>query len=234
MTGFGTADGSALGGRLRIEIRTVNHRYYNPQFKLPFELAGVEGPLRERLRQLLDRGHVAVMARWLEPPPGEGTVVVDLARAQQLVAALRELKRKLKLKGEPDLAFVARQPDVLTIQANGAGAVAWGEVEPIVEQAARDVLTMRAREGQALATDLVRRLDASAERARGVGARAPARLAAELERLEKAGAELAAGVRGDGQGLAVEIRRLADRGDITEELVRLRTHVAACREALAK
>src|SRR2546428_4098378 len=79
MTGFGTADGSALGGRLRIEIRTVNHRYYNPQFKLPFELAGVEGPLRERLRQLLDRGHVAVMAPRLEPPPREGPGGVDLA-----------------------------------------------------------------------------------------------------------------------------------------------------------
>src|SRR2546427_3225039 len=173
MTGFGTADGSALGGRLRIEIRTVNHRYYNPQFKLPFELAGVEGPLRERLRQLLDRGHVAVMARWLEPPPGEGTVVVDLARAQQLVAALRELKRKLKLKGEPDLAFVARQPHGLTIQADGAGAGARGELLPIVEQAARDVLTMRAREGQALATDLARRVDAIADLARAGGARAP-------------------------------------------------------------
>src|SRR3989442_2490917 len=185
MTGFGTADGSALGGRLRIEIRTVNHRYYNPQFKLPFELAGVEGPVRERLRQLLDRGHVAVTARWLEPPPGEGTVVVALARAWQLAGALRELKRKLKLKGEPDLAFVARKPDVLTIQANGAGAVVWGELEPIVEQAAREVLTMRAREGQALATDLARRLDAIAQLARGVEARGPAPPAAQLWGPEK-------------------------------------------------
>src|SRR3989475_11635484 len=118
MTGFGTADGSALGGRLRIEIRTVNHRYYNPQFKLPFELAGVEGPLRERLRQLLDRGHVAVMARWLESPPGEGTVVLDLARAQQLVAAPRGLKPEPKPKGEPRLAFRPRHPGGPTAHAD--------------------------------------------------------------------------------------------------------------------
>src|SRR2546425_5482292 len=227
MTGFGTADGSALGGRLRIEIRTVNHRYYNPHFKLPFELAGMEGSLRDRLRQLLDRGHVAITARWLEPPPGEGTVMVDLARARQLVAALRELKRKLKLKGEPDLTFVARQPDVLTIQANGAGAVAWGELAPIVEQAAREVLQMRAREGQALATDLARRLDGLAEAAAGGGARGAHPVVASAERLKKAVAELAAGVRVDEQRLAVEIALLADRVDITEELVRLRTHVDA-------
>src|SRR3989442_1294744 len=113
-------------------------------------------------------------------------------------------------------------------------ALGGGVLEPIGEQAARDVLTMRAREGQALATDLVRRLDAIAEGARGVEARAPARLAAELERLKKAVAELAAGVRVDEQRLAVEIALLADRVDVTEELVRLRTHVAACREALGK
>ena len=54
MTGFGSAEGKVLGGRLSIEIRSVNHRYFNPQLKLPFELGGVEGPLRERLRQLLE------------------------------------------------------------------------------------------------------------------------------------------------------------------------------------
>jgi uncharacterized protein (TIGR00255 family) len=236
MTGFGTADGSALGGRLRIEIRTVNHRYYNPHLKLPFELAGVEAQVRDRLRQLLDRGHVAVTARWLELPLplGEGAITVDLARAKQVVAALKELKRHLKLKGEPDLAFVARQPDVLTVQANGAGAVAWGELEPIVEQAARAVLAMREREGQALAAELERRLQAIAELARTVESRAPVRLAAEHERLKKAVAELASGVRVDEQRLAMEIALLADRVDITEELVRLRTHLEACRETLGK
>ena len=154
MTGFGTADRSALGGRLRIEIRTVNHRYYNPQFKLPFELAGVEGPLRERLRQLLDRGHVAVMARWLEPPPGEGTVSVDLARARQLVAALKALKRKLKLKGEPDLAFVARQPDVLTIQTNGAGAVG-KQLGFLAQEVLREVNTIGSKANDAAITQAV-------------------------------------------------------------------------------
>src|SRR5206468_2088996 len=141
MTGFGSADGKVLGGRLRIEIRTVNHRYYNPQFKLPFELAGIEAPLRERLRQLLERGHVAVSARWLEAPQSEGAIAVDLTRARQVVAAAAELKKKLKL---------------------------------------------------------------------------------------------AAGVPVDEQRLAVEIALMADRVDITEELVRLRTHLAACRETLAR
>src|SRR5881398_526111 len=232
MTGFGSADGTVLGGRLRVEIRTVNHRYYNPQLKLVFELGGVEGQLRERLRQLLERGHVVVTARWVEPPPTDGAVAVDLARARQVVAAAHELKKKLKLKGEIDLGFVARQPDVLSTHTDGAVAAAWSEVEPIVAQAAQEVLAMRAREGRALATDLTARLAALEAGAAAVAQRAPARLAAELARLKQAVAELAAGVPVDEQRLAVEIALLADRVDITEELVRLCTHLAACREAL--
>jgi len=179
MTGFGSADGTVLGGRLRVEIRTVNHRYYNPQLKLVFELGGVEGQLRERLRQLLERGHVVVTARWVEPPPTDGAVAVDLARARQVVAAAHELKKKLKLKGEIDLGFVARQPDVLSTHTDGAVAAAWSEVEPIVAQAAQEVLAMRAREGRALATDLTARLAALEAGAAAVAQRAPARLAAE-------------------------------------------------------
>src|SRR6266480_1491295 len=185
MTGFGSAEGSVLGGRLSIEIRSVNHRYFNPQLKLPFELAGTETQLREHLRRLLDRGHVTLAARWIEAPATEAAVTVDLARARQVLAAARQLKKQLKLKGEVDLAFVARHPDVLALERDGAAAE-WNEVEPIVERAAQQLVAMRAREGAALATELVARLDV-----------------------------------------------LADRVDITEELVRLRTHLGACREALA-
>jgi len=233
MTGFGSAEGNVLGGRLSIEIRSVNHRYYNPQLKLPFELGGVEGPLRERLRQLLERGHVTVTARWIEAPQREATVAVDLARARQLVAAAKELKKRLKLKGEVDLAFVARQPEVLTPHQDGVAAPQWSDVEPIAERAVRELLGMRAREGAALATELAGRLGALETGARAIEQRAPERLTAELARLKQAVAELAAGVQVDEQRLAVEVALMADRVDITEELVRLRTHLAACREALA-
>jgi uncharacterized protein (TIGR00255 family) len=237
MTGFGSAEGRVLGGRLRIEIRTVNHRYFNPQLKLPAEFATVEADLRERLRQLLERGHVAVTARWVEAPPHDrGAVAVDLTRARQVLAAAKQLKKQLKLKGDVDLAFVARQPDVLTAANGGGGAesaVVWADVKPIVEQAAGEVLTMREREGGALSRELSARLDALEAGGRTIEQRAPERLKAEHERLKQAVAVLTGGVQVDAQRVAVEIALLADRMDITEELVRFRTHVAACRQALA-
>src|SRR5437773_6653726 len=163
MTGFGSAEDRVLRGRSRIEIRTVNHRYFNPQLKLPADLAGVEIEMRERLRQLLERGHVAVTARWVGGPGGnlERSVTVDLARAKQVLAAAQQLKKKLKLKGTVDLAFVARHPDVLTaVNGRDQDAVQWADVKPIVERAAHDVVAMREREGRALAIERNERLDA--------------------------------------------------------------------------
>ena len=238
MTGFGVAEDRVLNGRLRVEIRTVNHRYFNPQLKLPADLAGIEIEMRERLRQLLERGHVAVNARWVEAPTTETPgVTVDLARAKQVLAAAQELKKKLKLKGTVDLAFVARQPDVLTAANGGRGsvqepAVQWADVKPIVERAARDVVAMREREGQALTTELTARLDALEAGARVVEEQAPARLKAEHARLKQVVAELTAVANVDEQRLALEIALLADRVDITEELVRFRAHIAAARTAL--
>src|SRR5258707_4377305 len=223
MTGFGAAEDRVSSGRLRIEIRTVNHRYFSPQLKLPADLAGVEIEMRERLRQLLERGHVAVTARWVDMPGPEREVTIDLSRAKQVVAAARQLKKKLKLKGTVDLAFVARQPDVMT-STNGASEqpVQWADVQPIVERAANDVVAMREREGQALATELIGRLDALEAAARIVEEQAPPRLTAEHERLKRAVAELTAQTTVDEQRLALEIALLADRVDITEELVRFR------------
>src|SRR5258708_1151615 len=186
MTGFGSAEDRVLRGRLRVEIRTVNHRYFNPQLKLPADLAGVEAELRERLRQLLERGHVAVTARWVEAPGPERTVAVDLERARQIMAAAQQLKKKLKLKGTVDLAFVARQPDVFTA-TNGAGGtgggeqlVQWSDVQAIVERAARDVVAMRDREGKALCGERSRRLVSHLAGSRHDTSQAPVRVEAHV------------------------------------------------------
>ncbi|HJS42126.1 MAG TPA: YicC/YloC family endoribonuclease [Gemmatimonadales bacterium] len=235
MTGFGAAEDRVSGGRLRIEIRTVNHRFFNPQLKLPADLAGIEIEMRERLRELLERGHVAVTARWVETPAGETALTVDLARAKQVVAAAQQLKKKLKLKGTVDLAFVARQPDVLTAidgSRDSDQPVQWSDVKPLVERAAKDVIAMREREGEALAAELKIRLDALEAGARVVEEQAPVRLKAEHERLKQAVAELTQTATVDEQRLAFEIALLADRVDITEEVVRFRSHTAAARAAL--
>jgi len=233
MTGYGSADGAVQGGRLRVEIRTVNHRHFHPSFRLPAELAALEGELREHLRTRFERGHVSVSARWDAPPATGDGATVDVERARQLLTALRELKRRLRLKGSPDLALVARLPDVLTVRAPAAATASWSEVRPVIDAAAGAAAAMREREGRVLTADLVARLERLEAHATTIATRAPERLVAERDRLRESVRALADGVPIDDQRLAMEIALLADRLDITEELVRFGAHVAACRDALA-
>ena len=234
MTGFGAAEGPVAGGRLRVEIRTVNHRYFNLAPKLPADLSGLEGELRERLRREFDRGHVAVQARWSEYPERAGAVAVDLDRARVVTARLRELQTALGLAGEITVDMIARQPEVLSSTAEAAAEVPWAEVEPVVARAAADCRLMRAREGEALAAELRHRLELLEGSAEVIARRAPERLIRERDRLRASVAELLDGRQADDARLAQEIAFQADRLDITEELVRFRAHVAAVRDALAE
>ena len=234
MTGFGAAEGSVAGGRLRIELRTVNHRFFNFAPKLPTELSALEGELRERLRQEIERGHVALSARWVEAPAREASMSVDVARARDVTRQLRELRDALGIAGDVTLDLVARQPEVLVARSSDAVAVALAEVEAVLLRAAQECRAMRAREGAALAMELNARLDALARHGEQVAERAPERLVRERERLRASVAQLLEGRAADETRLAQEIALIADRLDITEELVRFRAHVAACRAALAE
>jgi uncharacterized protein (TIGR00255 family) len=233
MTGFGAAEGPVAGRRLRVEIRTVNHRYFNLSAKLPGDLSSLESELRERLRRDFERGHVSIQARWTESAESETGFEVDLDRARVVAARLRELQSTLGLGGEVTIDLVARQPAVVGSGANGAGEIAWTEVEPVVAQAGAECRAMRAREGKALTEELGHRLSLLATAAREIAARAPDRLIRERDRLKAAVSQLLDGRTVDEARLAQELAFLADKLDITEELVRFSVHVAAAREALA-
>lgn len=233
MTGFGAAEGPVGGRRLRVEIRTVNHRYFNLSAKLPNDLALLEAELRERLRRDFDRGHVTVHARWTESLDTDAGFGIDLDRARLVATRLRELQSALGLGGEITVELVARQPEVLSYATNGSSEVAWTEVEPVVAQAGRECRTMRAREGEALTAELKHRLDLMERAAGQIATRAPERLVKERDRLRAAVAQLLDGRAVNEERLAQELAFLADKLDITEELVRFEAHLAAAREAMA-
>jgi uncharacterized protein (TIGR00255 family) len=233
MTGFGAADGPVAGGQLRVEIRTVNHRHFNPSLKLPHEFTGLEGELRERLRKDFDRGHVAVALRWTEVPERHTAgFTVNLDRARAVALALGDLQRALGVPGQIDLGMIVRQPDVLVSGHEEMPEILWTDVEPIVAAAMADCKAMRLREGQVLAEELRHRLGLLEASSRAIAGRAPERLVRERDRLRRSVSELLDGRVVDEQRLAQEIAFLADKLDITEELVRFAAHVEACRLAL--
>lgn len=233
MTGFGAAEGPVAGGRLRVEIRTVNHRYFNLSLKLPQDLVAVEHEFREMLRREFERGHVSVSVRWVEYPLVVAATAINLERAQVVVARLRELKTALNLPGEIDLPMIARHPEVFANPQEETPAVDWTEIGPVVAGAVAACQGMRQREGAALADELRHRLLVLEGEAKVIAAQAPERLLRERDRLRASVATLLDGKIADETRVAQEIAFLADKLDITEELVRFEAHVAACREVLS-
>ena len=234
MTGFGTAEGPVSGGRLQLELRSVNHRHFNLQLKVPADLLALEAELRERLRERVARGHVTLSARWTQDPVKPGALRLDLTRARELVDAVRQLQQALHLPGDIDLSWVARQPEVLSADSAAPAGVDAAEVVTILDRAAAALLAMRDAEGAALAKELRGHLGAIGTALRAVEERAPERLVAERDRLRLAVAELLDGARLDETRLAQEIAFIAERLDIAEEVARLKTHFDATREALER
>lgn len=233
MTGFGAADGPVAGGHLHVEIRTVNHRHFNAQLKLPHRLVELEAGVRDILRQTISRGHVTVVARWTLEPDRPVEIGVDLERADAYRRAFEALAAHLGTSVDVSLDLLARQGDILTHRQLDAEPVDLEDLQPVLEGALEAVRTARAREGEILAADLAQRVEAIRALLEQVEARAPERIGHEQARLRAAVAELTDGIQLDDARLAQEIALLADKLDVSEEAVRLRAHLDACAEAFA-
>lgn len=233
MTGFGAAEGDVGGRRARVEIRTVNHRFFNLAARLPSELAAVEGDMRDALRREFERGHINAQVRWLDDPAAIATI--DTERAGAVVDALRGLQERFGLGGEVTVELVVRQADVFGLRRSDDGSgVPWSALAPIVALAATECRTARRREGAALGAELSDRLLAMEDAAARIAARAPQRLGRERDRLAANVRQLLEGRAIDEARLMAELAIAADRLDITEELVRFRSHLVAAREALER
>lgn len=234
MTGYGLATGAASGGRVQVEIRTVNHRHFTANLKMTAPLQELEGEVRRVLHEKLHRGHVNATARWLDEPERQGIPKVNVKRAREIVDALRELKSELDLPGEIDLSFVVKQPEVFTVAVDETPTVDDAAFLAVVDRALQGVLTTRDREGESLGEELNRQLGELARLLAAVEERAPMRIERERDRLRTAVGSLVENRRVDDDRLSLEIALLADKLDITEEIVRLHTHIEACRDVLAQ
>lgn len=233
MTGFGAAEGPVGSSRISVELRSVNHRFFNPSLKLPQALSKFESEVRETLRQRIARGHVTLSARVVRE--NESLAAVDEAKFAAAAEALKALQERHGLGGDVDVATVLRMPDVLQLTRDDAGleTATVAEVQAAVEAAVEALQTMRAAEGARLAQVIGERLLLVEQAVGRIALRAPERVEAQRNRLRENVEKLAGGIAVDPQRLAQEIAILADRLDVGEELDRFASHITAFREALA-
>ena len=230
MTGFGSAEGVVGGDRVTVEIRSVNHRFFNPSIKLPSALTRWEGEVRDALRRAVSRGHVTVSAR-VDRAGATSGAKIDEGRFGAYVDQLRALQQRFGLGGDIDVATVLRLPDVMgTPQEQDLGTP--GELVTIVDRAAASLTASREAEGARLRRFLLERLACIEESVGRLAQRAPERLLEHRDRLRASLTELTEGVQLDDQRMLVEIGLLAERWDVGEELDRFSAHFAAFRETL--
>lgn len=233
MTGFGTAEGTVGANRVSVEIRAVNHRFFNPAIKLSGRMAQWEGEVKDALRKRFSRGHVSLSARVARE--GDRALAINEERVVSYIQQLRSLKERLNLAGDVDIATVMRLPDVIGAGDDDGADVDEGsadELLAIVHDAANGLDVMRAAEGARISEFLHEHLRIIEEALARVRERAPGRLIEQHKRLQASVAELAGSVAVDPQRLAQEIAILADRMDVSEELNRFGAHIAAFRSAL--
>jgi len=237
MTGFGEAETPVEGGLLRVQIKTVNHRFLNTTIRTPHGFDGHDAEIQSWLRPFLARGHTNVTIAFERGGAGTGEAadlpMVDLVRARHYMAELRRMAGDLgmtdsigvkELLGFKD---VFQSPDRIEAEPLDPAVV-----KTLVEAACVEVVRFREAEGRRLHDDLTHRLSAMSVQLDLIEARAPQRLIAERDRLRAAVRELAEQEDMDEERLAREIAWIAEKWDINEELVRFRSHIELFGEAL--
>jgi uncharacterized protein (TIGR00255 family) len=235
MTGFGAATvplGARSRGSLSVEVKSVNQRFLDLKLSLPKEYVVWEGEVRKFVQDRVGRGRVEIYVSRSVTPSERPRVEIDEELARAYVLQWRKLKRKLRVGGEIDLSLLKGIPDLYRPREN---STVTGRERSVLLRGLSTAFTefdrARAREGAHLADDIRRRIDALESLAGGMAARATASREDTRRRIEERMRELLEG-KVDESRVVQEAAFQAERGDVTEEIVRLRSHLGGLRGLL--
>ncbi len=235
MTGYGRCEADAAGRRLTVEVKAVNHRFLNFFAKLPPDLQRFEAEIQALVKGHLQRGQVSVFASWNGGASGPPSVTVNVEAARQAADALRRAAQAAGVPADIQLSHLLAIPAVVSAQTFVLDPEAlWEAVSPVFEETLVELDALRVREGGDLAVDMRARAGAIEETLGTIEALGPgvledyrARLARKIEELVQ---DLP--VETVAERVSLEVAVFADRSDISEEAVRLRSHLAKYRELL--
>lgn len=235
MTGYGRGSATGDGYAVTVELKTVNNRYLDVHLRAGSELSGMEALIRRRVSERLTRGRVDVSVQL--DRTAEVTYEVNRTLVAGYINAMRAMQQEFGLSGEPDVNVLARLPGALQAARDGLGEGVQKAVEQALVAALDDLQTMREREGAALSAEMSALLDEIDRHVPIVEALAGEQVTLYRARVQKRIMELLARdglevVELDQGRLAQEVAYLADRSDITEELARLKSHVAQFRQII--
>jgi uncharacterized protein (TIGR00255 family) len=225
MTGYGRAETDNSTYRFAVEITTVNNRFLEYQIRLPKSLAALENMIKNVLGGKFGRGKISVTVNW-EPEVVDGSIVLDEARAEAYFKIYQFLRQRFGIEGAPNLRDFASLPDLVKVDKQEDDLEKlWSNLRPALEAAADATNVMRCAEGANLVKDMLQRvanIRAVTDEIEGLTA---INVKSYQDRLKARIEELLGAAEIDDERVAVEVALLADKSDITEECVRLKSHL---------
>lgn len=226
MTGYGKKDDTSKQAGVTVEIRSVNHRFLEVSVRVPRSLAQLEDQIRKAVQQHCLRGRVDVSVSVHNNGNGLKTVEIDQALAKQYHAALKKLQKTLGMRGALDISVLAGFRDIVSLSDQPGDADQLSKtVLRVLGGAVTDLDRMRRREGEALAKDLAIHLEAIRTAKTAVAKKAPVLAQEAFDRMKTRVQTLLKGEVPDQTRLLQELAVYADRSDLSEELVRLESHM---------
>ena len=219
MTGYGRAQ-ETLGGRdITVEIRAVNHRYFEYSSRLPRAYGYLDDKLKGLLQSAISRGKVDVSLTMQTIDGGGTDVSINRTLAADYLRELRQLGEELGVEDDVTLSVLSRFGDIFTVRKAAEDAVA-------------RFVAMRQVEGQRLKEDVLNRLEVIEQAVAGVEERSPQTVAEYRARLTAKLQELLQTTSIDQQRILTEAAIVAEKLAVDEETVRLRSHIAQLRDIL--
>ena len=232
MTGFGRAETVTGNNKFTVEINTFNNRFLDYQMRIPKTLASLENEIKNLLNSKFSRGKIIITITWDHEQTAD-SIVLDEEKADAYFRIFDLLKKKYSLHGEISMENFATLPDLVKIEREEDDLEKiWNDLKSALLSAADAAVAMRISEGNRLVQDLSKRLSTIRALTDEIEKLASSNVDLYREKLKSRISELLGDSPVDEQRLATEIALFAEKSDITEECIRLKSHLVQFEESL--
>jgi uncharacterized protein (TIGR00255 family) len=225
MTGFGKATGNAGGNMITVEVKSLNSKFLELNMRLPAIYKDKDLELRNEITKVVERGKVDFIVT-IEQAPGARKSAFNKEVIKQYYADFAQLKKETKISSEDYLGIIMRLPNVLNIDKSEADAKEWKLIETVTRKALKEFNDFRIKEGKALQKDFEMRLQSIGDNLKKIEKVEPGRLKSIKGRLNKGLDGLEDSNVIDKNRFEQELIYYLEKIDITEEKVRLRSHLS--------